>query len=244
MMKLANKVALITGAGKGIGRAVAELFLKEGAETVFITRNKEDIELFRSEHKSYEDKVLYLSGDISREQTITLIKDETLKRYGKIDILVNNAGFGVFDLFIDSKLEDFDSMFGTNVRAVYMLTKAFLPSMIQENQGTIINISSIAGKKGIANASIYCATKFALNGMSQALMEEVRKYNIRVVVISPGSVNTNFFNPRSKMSLLASEDSVLQAHDVAEACLFVASLPQGATVSELEIRPTNPRKLK
>lgn len=243
-MNLVGKTAVITGAGKGIGKSISKLFLKKGASIVFCTRNEQDIELFKSENKLFEGKVFYVNSDLSKEETIKKIVDETLGRFGKVDILINNAGFGVFDQLVDSRTEDFDSMFATNVRAAYLLIKAFLPSMIKENQGTIINISSIAGKKGIANASIYCATKFALNGMSQALMEEVRKYNIRVVVISPGSVNTNFFNPLSKMSLTFTADSVLQAEDVAEACLFAASLPNRATVSEIEIRPTNPFKVK
>ena len=241
-MKLINKTAIITGAGKGIGKATAELFLKEGAKVFLTSRNKQDLELIIAANESKKENIAVLAGDISREETIQKVIDEAVERFGKIDILVNNAGFGVFDNMVDSKTSDFDAVFNTNVRALYILTKGVLPYMIKEQSGTIINIASVAGKQGFATGSVYCASKHAVMGLSRALMLEVRKYNIRVVAVCPGSVATEFFRPESQTVLSSSRESVLHSGDIAETILLAASLPPNATISELEVRPTNPRK--
>lgn len=241
-MKLQNKIAVITGAGKGIGKATAELFLKEGAKVVLTSRNKSDLEQLIAENKSYKDNISVIAGDISKEETINKVIDETIGDHGRIDILVNNAGFGIFDNLVDSKLEDFDSVFNTNVRSLYLITKGFLPHMIKEQSGTIINIASVAGKQGFATGSIYCASKHAVMGLSRALMLEVRQYNIRVCAVCPGSVATEFFRGDSQTSLSSRKESVLQAEDIAETILLAASLPENATLHEIEVRPTNPKK--
>jgi 3-oxoacyl-[acyl-carrier protein] reductase len=241
-MKLQDKVALITGAGKGIGKATAELFLLEGAKVILTSRNKAELEQIEELNKNKKDNIFIISGDISKESTVNEVIEETKSRFGKLDILVNNAGFGVFDNIVDSKLEDFDAVFNTNVRALYLLTKGVLPDMIVRQSGTIINIASVAGKQGFATGSIYCASKHAVMGLSRALMLEVRQYNIRVVAICPGSVATDFFRAESQTTLGSSKESVLSAEEIAETILLAASLPENAMISELEIRPTNPRK--
>lgn len=241
-MKLQNKIAVITGAGKGIGKATAELFLRESAKVVLTSRNLSDLEQIVSNNDKKKDNITIIAGDISKEDTISKVVDETIGKYGKIDILVNNAGFGIFDNLVDSKLDDFDTVFNTNVRALYMMTKGFLPNMIKEQSGTIINIASVAGKQGFATGSIYCASKHAVLGLSRALLLEVRQYNIRVAVICPGSVATDFFRTESQTSLSSHKDTVLQAEEIAETILLTTSLPENAMISEIEIRPTNPRK--
>jgi len=241
-MKLQNKIAVITGAGKGIGKATAELFIKEGAKVILTSRNISDLEQIVSDNESNKDNITIIAGDISKEDTIGKVIDETISKYGRIDILVNNAGFSVFDNMVDSKTEDFDAIFNTNIRALYLITKGFLPHMIKEQSGTIINIASVAGKQGFATGSIYCASKHAVMGLSRALMLEVRQYNIRVCAICPGSVATDFFRAESQTTLSSSKESVLSANDIAETILLTASLPGNAMLGEIEIRPTNPRK--
>jgi len=238
-MKLENKIAVITGAGKGIGRAAAELFLKEGANVVLNSRTKADLDLLVSENSSYKNKILTVPGDISEEAVIKNVIKQTVDNYKQVDILVNNAGFGIFDDFVNSATKDFDDMFNTNVRAVYILTRDFLPYMIQRKEGTIINIASIAGKNGVPGGAIYSATKHALMGLSRSIMFEVRKHGIRVIAICPGSVDTKFF--RKTESELKNE-SMLTPDDIADTILYAATLPPNATVNEIEIRPANPAK--
>ncbi len=241
-MKLENKVTVITGAGKGIGKAAAALFLKEGARVVVVSRTKSDLDKIRSELKKFKGSFITVCCDVSKASSIKKIVSETVKKFGTIDILINNAGFGIFANLVDSKLSDFDAMFDTNVRAVYMITKAFLPYMIKQKSGTIINIASIAGKNGVATGSVYSASKHAVMGLSRSLFFEVRKYNIRVAAICPGSVDTAFFNPKRGGSIGFKKQTALDAPSIAEACLIAASLPENVTVHEIELRPTNPQK--
>lgn len=238
-MKLENKIAVITGAGKGIGRAAAELFLKEGASVVLNSRTASDLDEFVKRNSVYKNKILTVLGDISDESVIKKVIKQTIGNFKQVDILVNNAGFGIFDDFVNSTNEDFDNMFNTNVRAVYILTRDLLPYMIKRKEGTIINIASISGKNGVPGGAIYSATKHALMGLSRSIMFEVRKQGIRVIAICPGSVDTKFF--RKTASELKNE-SMLTPRDIADTILYAATLPPNATVNEIEIRPANPAK--
>ncbi len=237
-MKLKNKVAVITGAGKGIGKATAELFLREGAKVVLVSRTKIDLNQINKEWKNYNEQFITVCCDVSKEASIKKIVEAAIKKFKRIDILVNNAGFAMFAELVKSRVEDFDAMFNTNVRALYLLTKAFLPYMIKQKSGDIINISSIAGKNGVATASIYSATKHAVMGFSRSLMLEVRKYNIRVTSVCPGSVDTEFFR---KDGLGFKKETALQSENIADAILAAVSLPPNALIHEIELRPANPQ---
>jgi 3-oxoacyl-[acyl-carrier protein] reductase len=240
-MKLQDKITVITGAGKGIGRAAAELFLKEGASLVLNSRTKTHLDSFKKEHISQKEKIICIPGDITKESTINKIIKVTIKKHKRIDILINNAGFGIFNDMIKTTNKEFDDMFNANVRALYIITRGFLPYMIKQNEGTIINIASLSGKQGFASGTIYCASKHAVMGLTRALFLEVRKYNIRVTAICPGSVDTDFFSIESHTSSNLKKETMLTPEDIAASCLYAASLPQNAAVSELEIRPANPQ---
>lgn len=238
-MKLENKIAVITGAGKGIGRAAAKLFLEEGASVVLNSRTKADLDSFVNENSSYKNKILTIAGDISDEGVIKKLIEETINKFKRVDILVNNAGFGKFDDFVNSTNKDFDDMFATNVRAVYILTRDLLPYMIKQKEGTIINVASIAGKNGVPGGAIYSAAKHAVMGLSRSILFEVRKHGVRVIAICPGSVDTVFHNASSNE---LKNESMLTPNDIADSILYAATLPPNATVNEIEIRPANPRK--
>lgn len=240
-MKLQNKITVITGTGKGIGRAVAELFLKEGAMLVLNSRTKADLDSFKKEHAEQSEKITCIPGDITKESTINRIIKETIKKHKRIDILINNAGFGIFKDMVKTTNKEFDDLFNVNVRALYLITRGILPYMINQKEGTIINIASLSGKQGFATGTIYCAAKHAVMGLTRALFLEVRKYNIRVTAICPGSVDTDFFNRESHTTSNLKKETMLTPGNIAESCLYAAVLPQNAVVSELEIRPANPK---
>lgn len=230
-----NKVAVITGGSKGIGKSCIKLFLKKGYVTINASRT--DSNEFRNK------KYFFIKTDVSREKDIKNLFGKVLEDFGQVDVLICNAGFGKFANLVDSTTKDFNEMFNVNVKGVYLTIRYALPSMLKRKSGTIINIASIAGKNGIATASVYSATKHAVMGLSSSLMAEVRKENIRVVTICPGSVDTNFFDhPGTELN--AARDSILSPDEVAHTCLLAAQLPQKALVSEIEIRPLNPKSQK
>ena len=179
--------------------------------------------------------------DISKEKDVKVLIEKVIDRFGRIDVLICNAGFGKFANLIDSKTKDFDSMFAVNVKGVYLSCRYALPHMLEQKSGTIIIVSSIAGKNGVASASIYSATKHAVIGLASSLMAEVRKDNVRVVTVCPGSVDTNFFDQPGTI-LNSRRETILSPDDVAAACLLAVELPQNALMNEIEIRPLMPSK--
>lgn len=228
-----KKVAVITGGSKGIGYACVKAFLNENYIVVNASRH---------DHHPFDDSAYYfIKTDVSKEEDVNRLHKEVISRFGKADVLINNAGFGKFAKLEDSTTEDFDDMFGVNVRGLYLCSRYFVKSMIEMKGGTIINISSIAGKAAIPTASIYAATKHAVMAISQALMLEVRQHGVRVSCVCPGSVDTDFFdNPGTVLT--SKRETILSPEDVAEACMLIVNLPARALMNEVEIRPANPQK--
>lgn len=228
-----NKIVLITGASKGIGLSCAKLFLKNNYTVINASRT--DVNPLKS--KRYH----YIKTDVAKESDVKNLFNILFREFKKVDVLICNAGFGKFADLADSTTKDFDEMFAVNVKGLYLCNRYVLKTMLKRKRGTIINISSIAGKNGIATASIYSATKHAVMGLSSSLMSEVRKDNIRVIAICPGSTDTNFFDDPSAI-LNSRRETLLSPDDVAEACLLAVKLPDRALISEIELRPLNPAK--
>jgi len=234
---------VITGASKGIGQAIAEIFAKDtDSKHNFGLCSRNINELMLSEanlgrdyplHKYYSRAV-----DVTDEASINNFISGYEKEYGAIDVLVNNAGLGLFNPLHEFSEKDFRYVMHVNVRGVFLMTKAALPKMREKKQGTIITISSVSGRTGFKGGAAYSGSKFAVRGMMQSLFLEVRDENIRVVTISPGSVDTAFFD-NVTLSPMANPQKWLRPSQIAETVKLAVSLPIGATISELEIRPTN-----
>lgn len=239
MTQFKNKVVLVTGASSGIGKACAEAFAREGARVAIAARRIERLKKLEQNLSSEGSNVKAFKCDIRDEKQIIKLESAVHKHFGPVDILVNNAGVSVWGPYQKTTTQQLDFTFETNVRGLMILSRTVLPSMIKRKTGAIVNISSIAGKIGLENGAIYCASKFAVNGFSNALLEEVRKYNIKVAHICPGMVDTEIHQGRFKNAL----KDMIQAQDVAQAVLLAASPSETFTISEMLIRPRRPIKL-
>lgn len=231
-MDLKNSVAIITGASKGIGRAAALALSKEGVNVVLAARSSELLSMVQKEIADAGGKAISISTDVTSENSVQNLIMETEKRFGTIDILINNAGVGIFSNVVDLKLQEYEAMMDVNLKGVFLCSRAVLPAMMKQQKGEIINIASLAGKNSFAGGAIYSATKWGLIGFSRSLMLEVREHNIRVVTISPGSVNTHFADKEKN------ESQIIQPEDVAETVIFALTMPNRVNVSEIDIRPT------
>ncbi|MEW4328804.1 3-ketoacyl-ACP reductase [Rossellomorea marisflavi] len=220
MQSIKGKVALITGAGRGIGRATAEAFAKEGVHVGLVGRTIENLEKAADELKQYDVNVAFAAADVADLDGITKAVESIRGELGPIDILVNNAGISKFGGFMELTPEEWTNIIDVNVKGVYYTTRAVLPEMIERNTGDIINISSTAGQKGAPVTSAYSASKAAVIGLSESLMMEVRKKNIRVTTLTPSTVATDMAVDLKLTD--GNPDKVMQAEDMAD--LMVAQL--------------------
>jgi 3-oxoacyl-[acyl-carrier protein] reductase len=232
--KLSGKVAVVTGAGRGIGRAIAVALAAEGAHVVLAARTSAEIEKGAGEIRASGGLATAVRADMTDEKQVGDLVVEALKVNGSVDILVNNAGIGVFKPVVAMQVSEFDAMWNVNMRGVFLATRAVLPSMIRSRKGAIVNIASLAGKNTFKGGAGYGATKWALRGFAGSLMLEVREHNIRVVTICPGSVDTDF-SPGGKKGA-----QITQPEDVASAVIFAVTAPERSMFSEIDLRPTNP----
>lgn len=235
-MTLSGQTAIVTGASKGIGRAIALTLAKEHMNIVLAARTRSDLQAVAEEVNTLGGQALVVPADVSRGQAVEQLITQSLETFGKIDVLVNNAGMGIFAPVDELSIQDFDQMFAINMRGVFLCTRAVLPHMKKQNSGAIINISSLAGKNFFTGGSGYAATKWALNGFTKCVMLEAREYNIRVSLVCPGSVATDFSPHTGK-----DPSKILQPQDVADSVLSILKLPPNALMSEIDLRPTNPK---
>ena len=190
-----GKVAIVTGAGRGIGKAIAVSLAKAGCRVVLAARTREQIETVQKEILSKGGDALAIPADLTADEDIQRLVKESQAKWGAVDILINNAGWGKRAPVVGASLTDWDQTFRLNLRAPMVLAKALLPNMIAKGEGAVINIGSVSGKTGEANGAAYSASKFGLIGFTQSLYEEVREHGIKVAVILPGFVDTPMIPP-------------------------------------------------
>ncbi|MFP9098693.1 3-ketoacyl-ACP reductase [Flavobacterium sp. RHBU_24] len=238
MQSLQGKTALITGAGKGIGKAVALALAEEGVNIILIARTTVDVEAVAKEVEAKGVKALALTADVAELVSVTTAVEKAVAEFGTIDILINNAGIGKFGKFLDLSPEEFEHIIKVNLMGVYYATRAVLPGMIEQQSGDIVNVSSTAGLKGAAVTSAYSASKFAVMGLTESLMMEVRKHNIRVTAMAPSTVATDMAKDLNLTD--GNPDKVMQAEDFAELIIAQLKLNRRVFIKESSIWSTNP----
>lgn len=238
MESLKGKVALVTGAGKGIGRAIAIALANEGVNVGLIARTENDLKVVAAELSAIGVQSAIATADISDMNAVNLAVASIVSTLGNIDILINNAGFGTFGKFMELSPEVWENHIKVNLFGVYYTTRAVLPQMIERKVGDIVNVSSTAGLKGAAITSAYSASKFAVMGLTDSLMQEVRKHNIRVTAMAPSTVVTDLAVSANLIN--NNEDRLMHPEDFAELIIAQLKLNRRVFVKESSIWSTNP----
>ncbi len=239
MENLKNKKAIITGGGRGLGKATAIAFAKEGIDVAITGRNEEVLKETVAELDTYGINAIYSVFDVSNYEDVKRGIKSIIDATGSVDILVNNAGIAAFGSFNEMDVSQWGQIIQTNLMGMYFVTKEVLPYLISQNEGDIINVSSTAGLNGNANTSAYSASKFAVMGMSESLMKEVRKNNIRVCTLTPSTIVSDMSIDLG-IANKDSHDSVLQPEDFAELIVAGLKLPRRAMLKSAALWSTNP----
>jgi NADP-dependent 3-hydroxy acid dehydrogenase YdfG len=234
--KLTGKVALITGASAGIGQACARILAQEGARLVLTARRQERLDQLKQEAEKLGTKAISVIGDARDESTAIKTVEAATRSFGQIDILINNTGVGNYKNLVDTSAEEYDDMMDTNVRSTFLFTRHTVPVMLKQQEGTILMISSMAGIYGFGGEAVYCATKFAQVGFAQALDKELRAQGIKVGVICPGGVKTEFALGRGRTEEGVSESNMLDPEDVARAVLLACTQSPRSRIIEIQMR--------
>lgn len=238
MQSLQNKTALITGAGKGIGRAVALALANEGVQVGLVARTEKDLQAVAQEAAALGVKTAVATADVSDINSVNAAVAKIRQELGAIDILINNAGTAAFGKFLELTPEQWENQVKVNLFGVYYTTRAVLPEMIERQTGDIVNVSSTAGLKGAPVTSAYSASKFGLMGLTDSLMQEVRKHNIRVTALTPSTVVTDL--AKSANLINNNEDRVMHPEDFAELLVAHLKLNRRVFVKDASIWSTNP----
>ncbi|WP_292379077.1 SDR family NAD(P)-dependent oxidoreductase [Methanosarcina sp. UBA289] len=232
-MKLKGQTAIVTGGGRGIGRAICLSLAEEGANVVIVARTEREMRETARLVEKQGGRALAVKTDIRKEEEVIDMVSKTMNAFGRIDILVNNAGAAYRKYLVETSTKEYNEIMDTNVKGMFFCTKYALPHLLKRGEGRIVNISSGAGKHGIPKLSIYCASKFAVIGFTESLAYEVGG-GIQVYAVCPAGVDTGMYHS------LFSDEPVLKPEDVArkvlELCLPETSLPSGSSV-EIYRRP-------
>ncbi|GIX45851.1 MAG: hypothetical protein KatS3mg131_0062 [Candidatus Tectimicrobiota bacterium] len=248
MQRLSGQVAIVTGGGSGIGRATCGALARAGSRVVIVDVNPQGLEETRNlvAKQAAGEAPLALCLDVRREADMDAMARQTLEHFGRIDVLVAAAGIlrpsgsGPKRL-VDLSLTEWEAVLDTNLKGVFLSNRAVLPAMIRQRRGAIVNVSSVAGRVGRAYDSAYCASKFGVIGLSEALAEEVRSYNVRVQVVLPDAVDTPLW---AQNSPLPRPPSALPAERVADFIVYLLSLPEDTILVQPIIAPFQARRRK
>ncbi|MBC2603359.1 SDR family oxidoreductase [Puniceicoccus vermicola] len=230
MKNLKNLTVAITGASSGIGLEAAKLFAQAGCKVALLARNPERLKEAEKAVQSSGSPTLALPVDVTDESSVASAFAKIADELGPVDILVNNAGVGFATDLSKCSVEDFRKIMDTNVTGVFLCSRAVLPSMKERKSGHVINVSSVVGKVTNPTAPLYCSSKFALNGYTSGLQQQVAADKIRVSAVSPSSVDTAYWDGRE-----VDRSKFLKAEEVASAVFFVASQPDGVLIKDMDL---------
>jgi len=239
-LNIRGKVALITGAGKGIGKATALKLAAQGVHVGLLARSEADLQSVATTiQSSFDVRVSIAVADVAERSAVESAVAKITNELGPIGILINNAGVGQFERIVDMDPDVWENIVKVNLFGTYYVTRSVLPAMMAQNGGCIINVSSTAGLRASATTSAYSASKFGVMGFTESLMQEARKYNIRVTALTPSTVNTELAaNAGLK---IGDEDRMMQPEDVADLMLSILQLPDRVFVNQAGMWTTNPQ---
>jgi len=239
---IAGKVVVITGASSGLGAATARRLVKERAAVVLGARRIDRIRALAEELAADGGKALAVETDVADRDQVRHLVDTAVETYGRIDVMLNNAGLMPLSPLERLKVDEWDRMIDVNIKGVLYGIAGALPHMKAQKSGHIINVSSVAGHKIIPSGAVYCATKFAVRALSEGLRQEVKPYNIRTTIISPGAVATELLDrisePDVEAAVRAKTSFAIPADSFARMVAFAISQPEDVDVNEILFRPT------
>jgi 3-oxoacyl-[acyl-carrier protein] reductase len=238
MQSLKNKTAIVTGAGKGIGRAIALALIAEGVHVGLTARTEKDLQEVAAAATAAGVQSVIALADVGNLEQVNTAIGKIKASLGEIDILINNAGTGVFGNFLALEPAQWENIIRVNLLGTYYVTRAVLPGMIARKSGDIINIASTAGQRGAPVTSAYSASKFGVMGLTESLMQEVRKHNIRVTALTPSTVATDLAIDLKLTD--GNPETVMQPEDVAELVIAHLQLNKRVFIKEAGIWSTNP----
>lgn len=233
-MKLRDQAAIVTGAGRGIGRAVAIAFAREGAAVLLASRSERELERVAGEVESAGGRAVVAPTDVRDESAVGAMVRRALGELGRIDVLVTAAGVATFGPVADTKTTDWDQLLAVNLRGVFLCCRAVLPAMTAQRRGTIINVGSVVTSRTLPGAGAYTACKYGVLGLSRVLAEEMRPHRLRVGVLSAGATDTPLWDA---IPGGPARERMLRPEQVAEAAVLMASLAEGATLEEVTLLP-------
>jgi 3-oxoacyl-[acyl-carrier protein] reductase len=232
-MKIESAKALVTGGSEGIGRGIAEGLVARGAEVVITGRREETLR-----RAAEEIGAGWIQGDVGVEADAMRTVAEFVDRHGRIDLLVNNAGFGTFAPLVETSLEDLEAVYRTNVFGAFLMAREAAKHFIRQGSGNLVNIASTSGLKGGAHGTAYSSSKFALRGMTECWRDELRRHDVRVILVNPSEVQTGFFAKLGREQ--EASPKKLRPQEIADAIVGVLEIDDRGFVPELSVFATNP----
>ena len=234
MTTVSKKTILITGASKGIGKAIALSLASGGANLGLVARSKNELQQLQTEIISKGGVAQIYTGSVSDEAFVNNTVKDMQQQFGKIDVMINNAGYGVFDIAENITAGQWDELFATNTKGTFLFCKAVIPQMKENKEGHIINIASDVAKRVFSGGSLYCASKYAQDAFSAAIRKELRPFKIKVSVVYSGLVDS-FFHAEKEGD--PAHENWLKNQDMANAVQYIISQPKHVVIDELMIHP-------